>query len=64
VAAAERLDIEEGKDLLTLEKLEGRDITCSDWMLAACCIANESDTAIGEEDWDFADFVGWELTYP
>jgi hypothetical protein len=28
VAAAERLDIEEGEDLFALEKLEGGNITC------------------------------------
>lgn len=28
MATAERLNIEESKDLVTLEELEGRDITC------------------------------------
>jgi len=31
MATAERLDIEEGEDLLTFEKLKGRDITCPEW---------------------------------
>lgn len=29
MTAAERLDVEEGKDLVALEELKGRDITCS-----------------------------------
>jgi hypothetical protein len=30
MATAKRLDVEEGEDLVALEELEGRDITCID----------------------------------
>jgi hypothetical protein len=29
MATAQRLDVEEGKDLIALEELEGRDIPCN-----------------------------------
>jgi hypothetical protein len=50
VAAAERLDIEEGEDLLALEKLQGGNITCiAIGILAGTCGGRDRDRDRGRQ---------------